>query len=229
MENPDRVFTRLYLVRHGQTAWNVKKLIQGNLDNIPLNENGIQQANAVAERIKNEYPVDAVFASGMLRAQQTAQAIGDKFDIPIVVDSNLNEVDFGKFAGSSIYEIESKFPEYFQAFRHFILTNRQENTQRPTLPDGESIAQIEKRVQAFVQNLLNEHGGKHVVAVSHGSFLKCMMTYFSGQSLENYMPYWFENTAISIVDFFGDLPVIRRLNDTGHINKPLEFVIPRII
>lgn len=229
MKNSDRVFTRLYLVRHGQTDWNKKKLIQGNLDNIPLNENGMQQAEAVAKRIKRDYQVDAIYASGMLRAQQTAQVIGDLFDIKVNVNQNLNEVDFGKFAGHSIYEIEADFPEYFQAFRHFILTSREEKIQRPILPEGETIPAIEVRVKAFVQNLLRDHTGEHVVAVSHGSFLKCMMTYFSGQSLENYMPYWFENTAISIVDLYGNLPVIRRLNDTGHINKPLDFVIPRII
>lgn len=225
----DPVFTRLYLIRHGQTDWNKEKMIQGVLNNIPLNVTGTKQAKALSKRMKDEYQVDVIYASTAKRAQQTAEEINANFNVGLHINANLNEVDFGAFSGHSIHDIENKFSDYFSKFRHFIMTNRKEDTPRPTLPNGESIQQIEKRVTEFVNSILKNNTGKHVAVVSHGSFLKCMMTYFSGGSLHNYMPYWVENASISVVDFFGDLPIIRRLNDTSHLNTSLDFVVPRII
>jgi len=230
MNNKKSVFTRLHIIRHGQTAWNEKKLIQGILDDIPLNETGLQQAEAVAANLKRNYHVDVVYASNAKRAQQTAQTICETFDKVLYITPNLNEIDFGVFSGSSIYEIESKFPEYFKKFRHFIATNRDQGTIRPLIPNGEPLEHIESRVKAFVSEILREHRGKQIAAVSHGSFIKCLITHFSGESIHNYMPYWVENASISVIDFFGTIPIIRRLNDTSHLDQgTLDFAVPRII
>ncbi len=230
MTSSEPVFTRLHLIRHGQTAWNQKKLIQGILDNIPLNETGIQQASALANNLKSNYHVDVVLASKAARAQQTAQKICEVFGKELHTTANLNEIDFGVFSGSSIYEIEEKYPNYFKAFRNFIATNRSEGTKRPQIPDGETLDNIEKRIDSFISEILTQHRGKQIAAVSHGSFIKCLITTFSGESIRNYMPYWVENASISVIDFFGDTPVIRRLNDTSHLDQgPLDFAAPRII
>ena len=230
MATNESVFTRLHLIRHGQTAWNEKKLIQGILDNIPLNDTGLQQAEALAANLKHNYTVDVVYSSKAKRAQQTARKVCEIFDKDLHITSNLNEIDFGVFSGSSIFEIESKFPEYFKAFRHFIATNRDQGTKRPLIPDGEPLEHIESRIKEFVSQILSEHRGKHIVAVSHGSFIKCLITHFSGESIHNYMPYWVENASISAIDFFGTIPIIRRLNDTSHLDQsPLDFAVPRII
>jgi phosphoserine phosphatase len=224
------VFTRLHLIRHGQTAWNEKKLIQGILDDIPLNDTGLQQAEAVAENLKRNYHVDVIYASKAERAQQTALKICEIFEKELQVTSDLNEIDFGVFSGSSIYEIETKFPEYFEAFRHFIATNRDQGTKRPAIPDGEPLTDIENRINTFVAEILREHSGRQIAAVSHGSFIKCLITTFSGESIHNYMPYWVENASISVIDFFGTIPIIRRLNDTSHLDQgTLDFAVPRII
>lgn len=230
MENNEPVFTRLHLIRHGQTAWNEKKLIQGILDDIPLNDTGLQQADAVAANLKRNYHVDVVYASKAKRAQQTALKICDTFDKELQITPNLNEIDYGDFSGFSIYEIETKFPEYFDEFRHFIATNRKQGTKRPIIPDGEPLGQIENRINAFVSEILNKHSGKQIAAVSHGTFIKCLITTFSGESIHNYMPYWVENASISVVDFFGTIPIIRRLNDTSHLDQgQLDFAMPRIM
>jgi len=230
MTNNDTMFTRLYMIRHGQTEWNKKKKIQGILDDIPLNENGMRQAKAVAERLHDQYQVNVVFSSKAVRAQETAKIICDQFQSSMIITENLNEINFGSFSGLTIDEIETHFPEYFESFHHFITTNRAEGTQRPVIPNGESITHISQRIKLFLAEILIEHQGKQIAAVSHGSFIKCMLTYLSGESLHNYLPYWIENASISIIDFYGSIPMIRRLNDSNHIkDTKLDFIVPRII
>ncbi len=230
MENTQQVFTRLHLIRHGQTDWNKRKMIQGILDDIPLNKKGFKQARALAKQLKKTYQVDVVYASKAKRAQQTAQEICSIFRTDMHITEKINEIDFGDFSGSSIYDIESKFPEYFAAFRHFIASNRVEGTKRPRIPNGETMENIEQRMHSFIKEILSKHRGKQIAAVSHGSFIKCLLTHFSGESPHNYMPYWVENASISVIDFFGTTPVIRRLNDTSHLGvSKLDFAIPRIV
>lgn len=230
MTDTQPIFTRLHLIRHGQTDWNKKKLIQGILDDIPLNAEGLQQAEATAQHLQQRYQVDVVYASQALRAQQTAEKISQLIQTNLHITGSLNEIDFGDFSGSTIFEIEEKFPVYFEAFRHFVDTNRSQGTSRPTIPNGESISQIEKRIAIFLSEVLSKQRGKQIAVVSHGSFIKCMLTHFSGESLHNYMPYWVENASISVVDLYGEIPVIRRLNDTSHlVDSRLDFAVPRVI
>lgn len=230
MENQKSVYTRLHLIRHGQTDWNKKNMIQGPLDNIPLNATGHQQAEATAQQLQRHYQVDVVFASEAARAQQTAGKICAAFGSELRISADLNEINFGAFSGSNINTLEVNYPSYFKAFDHFITTNRDVGTKRPHIPDGEMIGQIEERIVSFQSKILSEHRGKHIAAVTHASFMKCMIAYFSGSRLEDYLPYWIENASISVVDFFGSVPIIRRLNDTGHLeNSRLDFFVPRII
>jgi len=230
MTRSDPIFTRLHIIRHGQTEWNKKKLIQGILDDVPINDTGRDQAQALAENLKRNYQVDVVYASKTTRAQQTAEIFCKICGKNITTSEDIHEIDFGIFSGSSIFEIEEKFPDYFTAFRAFVKNNQELGVKRPQIPKGETMDHIEARIKSFVTRILAEHRGKHIAAVSHGSFIKCLITYLSGGDIRNYMPYWVENASISVIDFFGDTPIIRRLNDTSHLHQGfLEFAAPRII
>jgi broad specificity phosphatase PhoE len=222
------IFTRIFLIRHGQTEWNKKKIIQGALD-IPLNQDGIQQAEALSKRMNEHYPFDVLFSSPAERALKTAQMINGKSPHEILVDPDLIEVDFGSLTNHTLDNLEFEQAEYIQKFNHFISTNRKTGTIRPELPQGEPISKIEARIHSFIDKILIKYKGQKIAVVSHGSFLKCLITVLSGESLRNYMPYWIENASISMVDFYGHIPIIRVLNDTSHLDQPLDFVVPRIL
>ncbi len=224
----DAIFTRLFLIRHGQTKWNKKKIIQGALD-IPLNQEGIQQAKAAAKRMSEHYPFDVLFSSPAERALKTAQMINGKSSREILVNPDLKEVDFGSLTSHTLDNLEPEQTEYIQKFNHFISTNRELGTIRPELPQGELIVNIEGRIHSFINKILSQYSGQKIAVVSHGGLLKCMVTSLSGVSLRNYIPYWVENASISIVDFYGHIPIIRVLNDTNHLDQPLDFSVPRII
>jgi len=84
----------IYLVRHGQTDWNIeKKHTQGHTD-IPLNENGKKQAEQLAQSISN-LKIDKIISSDLLRAKETAEIINKKFGSPIFFDERMREINYG--------------------------------------------------------------------------------------------------------------------------------------
>ena len=88
----------LYIVRHGQTVWNVENKVQGRTD-IPLNEEGIRQAEKLAEVLKDT-PLDLVITSPLSRAWVTGKTVADSHGIPCLTDDRLIEMCFGEFEGT---------------------------------------------------------------------------------------------------------------------------------
>ncbi|MBR5474123.1 MAG: histidine phosphatase family protein, partial [Lachnospiraceae bacterium] len=107
---------KVYLVRHGETDWNLVRRIQGNAD-IPLNEKGRAVARATAEAIK-EMPIDVIFSSPLVRARETAEILVAGRGMEVQVDSRLKEIAFGEFEGITWKEIDT-LPEYRSIWRFF--------------------------------------------------------------------------------------------------------------
>src|SRR3569623_193897 len=89
--------TELLLVRHGETDWNAEGRLQGHTDR-PLNDHGRRQAKEVAERLAGE-GADAIYASDLLRAKETAEIVGERRGVPVVVDADLREKNWGNWEG----------------------------------------------------------------------------------------------------------------------------------
>ena len=107
--------TRILAIRHGETAWNVDTRIQGQLD-IPLNDTGRWQAHRLALAVAEEN-LDAIYASDLLRAYETAQAVASGSGREIVTDAGLRERGFGVFEGMTFKEIEQRWPEQSERWR----------------------------------------------------------------------------------------------------------------
>ena len=99
---------KLYLIRHGQTDWNIQGKIQGSHD-IPLNDTGRAQAKLVAEGMDSR-PVTKIFSSTLVRAVETARMIGDRQQVETYLVPGLIEVEFGKWEGMTWDEIKAKYP-----------------------------------------------------------------------------------------------------------------------
>ena len=100
----------LYIIRHGETAWNALGKIQGTAD-IPLNENGINLAKQTAEQLK-DVPFDAAISSPLMRAYKTAEIILGDRDIPIETDKRIQEIDFGDMEGEPVMKTDPSHPFY---------------------------------------------------------------------------------------------------------------------
>jgi len=167
--------TTLCLIRHGETAWNAERRLQGHTD-IPLNAKGAVQARQMAQALKNiKLSFDFLYTSDLKRAADTAHAVVELFGVEPQVDSALRERHFGALQGLSIGEAPLLQPEVWQAH----ITRDLEHD----LGGGESIQQFALRVHNVLNKIRECHAGKTILLVSHGGTLDMMYRIASKQDL----------------------------------------------
>lgn len=145
----------LYLVRHGQTAWNLEKRLQGATDNA-LNETGRRQAADLVQRLAG-VRFERIYSSGLKRAQETAAAFAG--NTPVIPLTALNERSFGKFEG--IFEDERSGGLYAEFARRGAVLD-------DALDGGESLQSQADRVKAAVREITARHRSGSVAIVAHG-------------------------------------------------------------
>lgn len=186
--------TYFLLVRHGETDWNIQKLMQGHTD-IPLNSTGLNQAKSIGKHLK-KFHFDALYSSPLLRAYQTAQAI-QKYHkkIPIVTRDTLKERSYGEFEGKTYDQISTATGRL-----HFSVA-----WNYPYLKPsgGEHLAQVQNRIEKFIQEALLHHQGKIIVVVSHGVALRILL----GSLLRVPFPLvgstGMNNASLSLIEYSG--------------------------
>jgi probable phosphoglycerate mutase len=159
--------TRILLIRHGETAWNAERRLQGHLD-IPLNAEGERQAALLGAWLAAE-PIDVIVSSDLQRALQTAHAVAAPRGMPVGVDPLLRERCYGGFEGLLYSEIEARFPAEFAAWQA-------RDVDAPLPPGrhaGESFRQFYARATGAILALAASHPGKTVAIVCHGGVLEC--------------------------------------------------------
>ncbi len=167
---------KIFVFRHGQTAYNKNKIFTGWSDS-ELTEEGIEECKQVAEQLRGEIPTKA-YTSDLKRAQQTLYIVlGEKRGkMPIVIDPRIKERNYGDLNGMSKTETEKKYP------KEYPLWHRSYDVPPP---NGESIKDVEKRVLAFLNDLLPTLKKDDVVFISaHGNSLRPIRRYFEKISIE---------------------------------------------
>ena len=165
--------TKIVLVRHGETRWNVEQRIQGQGDS-PLTEAGIEQARAIGRRLAREH-FDRLVASDLGRAMQTASEIGALTRHAVVADARFRERHFGAGEGMTYREIDERFPGAFSRVR--------EVDPDFAIPGGESRRRFHERVVAGLEALAEEHRGEALVVVTHGGVLGTLYRHVHGIDL----------------------------------------------
>jgi broad specificity phosphatase PhoE len=146
--------TTLLLVRHGETDWNAAGRLQGHTDR-PLNEHGRGQAKELAERLAVE-GADAIYASDLSRAKETAEIVGQRLGLPVVIDADLREKNWGNWEGLTGDErVHVEF-------------------------EGESTQEHRDRMIRAVKRIAERHPGQRVVVVTHGGSLRRVQAFVNG-------------------------------------------------
>lgn len=153
--------THILALRHGETDWNVAKRMQGHLD-IPLNQNGLAQADVLAKALAQE-PISAIYSSDLSRAAVTALPLAQLKDLPVHKTAQLRERHFGVFQGKTYSEIEGLLPQAFGLWR--------DRDPDFSAQDGESLRQLQTRIEAFMQEIAQRHAGQTVAIFSHGGVM----------------------------------------------------------
>ena len=208
--------TEILLIRHGETAWNAERRLQGHLD-IPLNNEGERQAAALARALAGEH-VDVIFSSDLGRAASTARAVAELHGLPLHTDPALRERCFGAFEGLLYDELETRFPEAYAQWRA--------RDPHARYPDGERRAEtfdeFAQRAVHAVCRIAETHRGKRIVIVSHGGVLDAVYRAAHGIAITAPRDFDVLNASINQVQWDGERLKVLRWSDTAHLAAALD-------
>jgi probable phosphoglycerate mutase len=206
--------TTLFFVRHGETEWNRIGRWQGHAD-IPLSEEGRQQAAILAERfVAEQEQFDHIYASDLGRALETAQIIAGALGMPVHPLIELREMHLGGWSGLTSAEIRAQYADDWDAFERGVDFRRGEH--------GESLADIRARIAAVIERLVAEHPGQRLLVVTHGGTIRAAMHYIQQRTGE-VQEIFIGNTSITEIDVQDGQYTIVRANDRTHLD-PAEHV-----
>lgn len=200
--------TRFLLVRHGQTQWNRDERFRGQTD-IPLNAIGRDQAAATGRRIAGAWQPVAVYTSPLGRAYDTAEAIASPFGLSVQVHAGLNDIDYGQWHGLTVEEARSRWPEAVDAWF------RAPHLAQP--PGGESLAAVQTRAMAAVNELAARHPADTTVMVGHTVVNRLILLGVLGLGLDRFWRLGQDTCAINVFDFSAGEFTLLLMNDTCHL------------
>lgn len=194
----------LYLVRHGQTDWNTKHLMQGQSD-IPLNETGISQAKKAAETLRERVRSGTVVSSDLKRAAQTASIIAEECGLPLGFDKRLREMTFGEWEGKIFESVLDT-----EAGRLWM-----EKPSAWKVDGAEMLGEVQKRVAAAIFDALEK--SDEVVAVSHGMSIVSFRVYVNNLPID----------SIHDVGLPSNLDILEMTFESGNLELIEESKISR--
>ena len=201
------VTTVTHLLRHGQTEHTPERRFSGQND-LPLARAGRAEAEAAAHRAR-DLGVEVVLASPLRRTRETAEIVAGALGLPVTLDDDLVELDFGDLEGLTFDEARSKHP---LAARRFL------DDVTVAAPEGESIADVSVRVARARRRVLAEHSGRTVLVVSHVTPIKLLLAAGLGAGDEVVHRVFLEAASLSSVAWSTDgRTSVRLVNDTSHL------------
>jgi probable phosphoglycerate mutase len=205
---------RLIIIRHGESEWNRIGRYQGQAD-APLSELGLRQAEALAQRLRNE-PIDAIFTSPLQRAAKTAEAVaGHHRHVPFHVEPALLEIHHGDWQGMLSAEVVERYGKALEEWRN--------HPTRSQMPNGESFSNILKRVLDFREALQERYSDKNVLVSTHDVVVKILVADALGMNMDRINRIWVTNASVSVIEYGADLPYLVSLSEACHLGR-LESV-----
>ncbi len=182
--------TKLYFIRHGQSEANVQERFSGHYDT-PLTSLGHKQAACTAELLK-EIGFTAVYASDLLRAAATGQAVADRCGLPLRTTEQLREINAGEWETQPFTALLKR--DDFGVFRHQIGLS--------CCPGGESVAQLQRRIRSAVEDIVRAHTGETVCIATHATPIRVMECIWTDTPLEQMhtIP-WVGNASVTIAQY----------------------------
>lgn len=200
--------TRIILVRHGETEWNRVERFRGSAD-IPLNENGLKQAELLARRIAAEWKPVAVYTSPLSRAIKTGEIVARLFQLSVQVHPGLSDVNYGDWQGLTPAEVKSRWPELYERWR-----TCPENLY---FPGGESLDERQQIGVAAIKEIAETHPGEIVVCVGHTVINRLIILGLLGLDKSYFWRIKQDNCALNVIEKKGEIYVCVTLNETGHL------------
>ena len=201
---PQDAATRLLLIRHLEPDRSVRGRAYGSVD-APLSALALEQAAKLAQALEG-VPLDAVYASPLRRAIETATPLAVDRQLAPVVHEGLPEIDFGEIEGCRYEEVEKDRPDLFRSWMS--------DPTGVSFPGGESFADLRLRVLAATEEIRARHRGRGVALVAHGGVTRAIVAASLSMPDEALFRVDQAYGAVSVVDWFGETPILRVLNSS---------------
>lgn len=164
------IYTTIYLVRHGQTEWNLQDILQGQLDSA-LTEKGLEQARDLVERFK-DIEFASIFSSDLLRAKRTAETVAIERKLAVKTSELLRERNWGRYDGVKAQIFREECRELIEKFQNL---SSEEQWNFKYAEDIESFAEINARFLTFLREIAVAYRGNAILIVSHQDMLKSLL------------------------------------------------------
>ena len=205
--------TELIAVRHGETVWNTRGLLQGFQDS-PLTEEGRNEAHALGIRLAG-YDLQKLYTSDLGRASETAEILNRTIGLEIVPVAGLRERNLGIVQGMTWQEVEERFPE--------IHARVSSGDIEYTIPDGESLLRFYDRVQSTFDRLASESSPVRILVVTHGGVINMLVRRVLGIPLTARRGFHIRNTSLNRFTVTDGEWMIETFGDRGHLEAGTEL------
>ena len=200
--------TTLLLIRHGQSVANLERVFAGNY-NAPLTELGLKQAEKTAEFIVENYKVDCVYASDLIRAFETGKTVANSLKLPII--PNDREIRAGEWEALPFDDIVVKFPEEYKKWK--------EDIGNSSCPNGESVKELGERVMATLTAIAEENDGKTVVVATHATPIRVSRTLIEHGNLAHMQNIpWVSNASVTEIIYDNGKWSVGKVGQDSHLS-----------
>ncbi len=199
----DGNITKILFIRHGQTDGNIEERVEGSGSDTPVNAVGKEQAYKVAQLLKQRGDkIDALYSSDLKRARETASFIAKAFWLPVILDSLLRERNMGDAEGMLEKDFEARYAPA-QAALAQRYPDRWERWHHTPINHAETNAEVLKRIDQFIKNIVRKYRGKTVAAVTHGLVIGILIEHHTGLSEDirncSIAEFYYDHTTNSLI------------------------------
>jgi len=198
---------RLFVVRHGETAWSRERRFAGSRD-VALEPEGLRQCEAVARALAS-LVVAAVYASPLERARASAELIAKPHRLPVEIDPAFGEMAFGEWEGLTREEVAARFPAAYEEWRHAPHLVR--------IAGGETLSQVAERARGAVQALAATHTGETIVLVTHAIVTRLIVLDALGLGPERLWTVDATPAGITEIEYEPGWATVHRMNTLAHL------------
>lgn len=199
--------TKIFLLRHGETQWNIEKVFRGQAE-VPLTENGKRQAKFAAEHLKNK-GIEAIYTSPLLRAKETADIVAGVLNLKCIIDERITGLNFGEWQGRPYSEIEKKYPDEFRRYKT--------DPQKFKSPNGETLDEAMKRSLDLLKDIEMEYPDGTVLIVTHRVICKLMLLGILGLGSSRFWQLYPDTCSLSEFISGPEGYVLKKFNNTSFL------------
>ncbi len=203
--------TTMIFVRHGQSMGNLQNEFLGHTD-LDLSELGYQQAERTGAYIAENFLVDKIYASDLIRAYHTAEAAAKRLQLPIIKEPKLREIYAGDWEKKTFTELETEYPKEYQVWLSDIGNAKCTN--------GETVKDLQRRVLPCVKKIAEKNDGKTLLIATHATVLRVLECAWRGVKLEEMKNFpWVRNASVSIVTYEDGNWTIQKIGDDSFLKE----------